>query len=262
MLWLAIVNCVADHFLFCYANSERRKPKDWLTDKHVLRIVYDSEVCTENYGQPHSAFLLLHYIPSARTFLSCKKVTDKDAAQQKLENQPSSHHDIRHMTSFSLRGLLPPRPSSRGPIMGASVPIEEPSRKRKAPTRESPSPLGSLEGGYSFSSQSPLGGPVPPSRLRMTLLGNVLAYQNGQSILGLSKASTTTIWAPSFEVFGEAVRSNTAILPVGDGHGTVVANSLCQVARLPLDMDECKRSCHNPIFTLGIFSGVGTQNEA
>ena len=228
----------------------------------MLRIVYDSEVCTENYGQPHSAFLLLHYIPSARTFLSCKKVTDKDAAQQKLENQPSYHHDIRHMTSFSLRGLLPPRPSSRGPIMGASVPIEEPSRKRKAPTRESPSPLGSLEGGYSFSSQSPLGGPVPPSRLRMTLLGNVLAYQNGQSILGLSKASTTTIWAPSFEVFGEAVRSNTAILPVGDGHGTVVANSLCQVARLLLDMDECKRSCHNPIFTLGIFSGVGTQNEA
>ena len=82
--------------LFPCAVDEQRKLKKHLTNFATLKTIYDSEVCTDEYGNPCFAFLLLRYVPFARTFLLCRKVKDIAAAQSKLENQAPSAHDIRH----------------------------------------------------------------------------------------------------------------------------------------------------------------------
>jgi hypothetical protein len=84
-----------------------------LIDAEALRIAYDNEVYMDDFGQPRSAFLLLCYIPFAKTFLSYRKVTNIEAAQRVVENQPAPHHDIRFMAGFSLKNLLPPHPIQR-----------------------------------------------------------------------------------------------------------------------------------------------------
>jgi hypothetical protein len=43
-----------------------KKPQKHLTNFAALQIVYDSDVCTDEYANPRSAFKLLRYIPSAR----------------------------------------------------------------------------------------------------------------------------------------------------------------------------------------------------
>ncbi|GMY34278.1 hypothetical protein FCV25MIE_29520, partial [Fagus crenata] len=81
--------------------NELRKPRQQLVDIGGLRIAYYSEVCTKYFGQPRSTFLLLRYIPPAKTFLSCRKIANTATAQRVVENQPALHHDIRFMAGFS-----------------------------------------------------------------------------------------------------------------------------------------------------------------
>ena len=76
----------------------------------------------------------------------------------------------------------------------------------------------------------------------MTLLGNVLDPTVAQQDSYLLRTKTYPVWAPTFDVFGEALRSNVAILPVGDGIGAKVASSLCWVVWLPVDMVGWKGS--------------------
>uniref|UniRef100_A0A2N9H810 Uncharacterized protein n=1 Tax=Fagus sylvatica TaxID=28930 RepID=A0A2N9H810_FAGSY len=71
----------------------------------------------------------------------------------------------------------------------------------------------------------------------MTLLGNELDPSALHQGPNSSRAPAQT-WVPSFEVFGDLVRSDAAILAVGDGMGAKVASSLCQMARLPIDIEE------------------------
>ena len=154
----------------CAAN-EQRKPRERLIDSAGLQIAYNSEVCTDDFGQPRSAFLLLRYIPSAKTFLTCRKVKSIEVAQRVIENQPTPHHDIRYMIGFSLKDFLPPRPT---PAVETAVPKDNPPRKRKAVERGSSS---QPEGGAKIQEiprSSPLSGPSPPSQPLMMLLGNVL----------------------------------------------------------------------------------------
>ena len=97
--------------------DEQRKLKKHLTNFATLKTIYDSEVCTDEYGNPCFAFLLLRYVLSARTFLLCRKAKDIAAARSKLENQALPAHDIRHphghdtqhMAGINLMNLLPPR---------------------------------------------------------------------------------------------------------------------------------------------------------
>ena len=95
-------------FFFFYAAEKRKKPKKHLTNLAALQIVYDNEVCTDNYANPRSAFLLLRYIPYVKSFLACRQVKDLAAALANIENQAAPAHDIREMSKINLKKLLPP----------------------------------------------------------------------------------------------------------------------------------------------------------
>ncbi len=121
--------------------DERRKLKKHLTNFAALKTVYDSKFCTDEYDNPRSAFLLLRYVSSARTFLLCRKVKDIAAARSKLENQALPAHDIRHplghdtqhMAGTNLQNLLPPRaPTTVSVLAPAGGPR---GRKRKNSSR-------------------------------------------------------------------------------------------------------------------------------
>jgi hypothetical protein len=92
---------------FC-ADKARKQPRDWLVNSCHLHTTYNSEVCTTDYRQPRSSFLLLHYIPNAKTFLACRKVEDIKAAQSILENQPAPYHDVRYMSGSISRAFSRP----------------------------------------------------------------------------------------------------------------------------------------------------------
>jgi hypothetical protein len=166
-------------------------------------------------------------------------VTNIKAAQRIVENQPAPHHDIRFMVGFSLKNLLPPHPTS---AVKATISNDNPPRKRKTVERGSSSQPKSRAETPTPSCPSPLSGVSPPSQPRMTLLGNVLDLTAAQRDFDVPRAETHPIWALTFDVFGETLRSNAAILPVGDSMGAKVASSLCQEARLPVDMAEWKGS--------------------
>uniref|UniRef100_A0A2N9FPL1 Uncharacterized protein n=1 Tax=Fagus sylvatica TaxID=28930 RepID=A0A2N9FPL1_FAGSY len=114
---------------------------------------------------------------SAKTFPACRKVENIKVTQSVLENQPAPHHDIKYITGFNLKGILPPRPSTDGTET------------------------------------------VPPAK-----------HQQWKTK------------APS-----HPLRSNAALLPIGDGIEPRVGSSLCQVACLPVDMEEWKRSSNQEV---------------
>lgn len=89
---------------------------------------------------------------------------------------------------------------------------------------------------------TPLSGVVPPNQPRMTLLGNVLDPNAPSQGSCTSRTSAPQAWALTYDVFGEPLKSDTTILLVEDGMGAKVASSLCQVARLPVDMEKWGRS--------------------
>jgi hypothetical protein len=49
---------VSDVLFFFHAAEKRKKPKKHLTNFAALQIVYNSEVCTDEYANSRSAFLL------------------------------------------------------------------------------------------------------------------------------------------------------------------------------------------------------------
>ena len=87
------------------------------------------------YGNPFSAFLLLRYLPSARTFLACRQVKDKEAVQAIVENQAAPHHDIWHMSGINIKRLFPP-PHVSAKASGSTPPRDIRRRKRKGSSQE------------------------------------------------------------------------------------------------------------------------------
>uniref|UniRef100_A0A2N9ENV8 Uncharacterized protein n=1 Tax=Fagus sylvatica TaxID=28930 RepID=A0A2N9ENV8_FAGSY len=194
--------------------DDRRKLKKHLTNFAALKIVYDSEVCIDDYGNPCSAFLLLRYVSSARTFLLCRKVKDIVAAQSKLENQAPPAHNIQHplghvtqsMAGINLWNLLPPRAPA-----AASVPAPTGGpwgRKRKN------------------SSQG------ETSRAEDLVLEQVPIVPSQEP--GASKAAAQ-VWAPAYEVFGDPVMADAFVMAGGEA-GPNVARALSEVVHLPVDM--------------------------
>ena len=88
--------------------EKKKQIQKHLTNPAALKIVYDSEVCVDDYVNPYSAFKLLRYIPSAKSFLLCRQVKDLVAAKANPVNQSAPAHDIRHMAEINLKKLLPP----------------------------------------------------------------------------------------------------------------------------------------------------------
>uniref|UniRef100_A0A2N9ELK0 Uncharacterized protein n=1 Tax=Fagus sylvatica TaxID=28930 RepID=A0A2N9ELK0_FAGSY len=91
--------CFCEDALPKQSDNEQRKPRERMIDACGLQIAYNS------------------------------KVTNIEAAQRVVENQPAPHHDIRFMAGFSLKELLPPRPISTGET---AISDDNPHRKRKA----------------------------------------------------------------------------------------------------------------------------------
>ncbi len=122
---------------FLCVAEERKKFRKNLANSAALKIVYDNEVCTNDYSNPRSAFLLLRYVPFAKTFLLCRKVKDVVAAQSNLENQAFPAHDIRHplghvtqsMAGINLRNLLPPKAPAVASVLAPAGGLR--GRKRK-----------------------------------------------------------------------------------------------------------------------------------
>ena len=113
--------------------SEKKQIQKHLTDPAALKVVYDSEVCVDDYANPRSPFKLLRYVPSARSFLLCRQVKDLAAAKANPANQSALAHNIRHMAGINLKKLLP----SVRTQAEASNPIlpEERKRKRRGPSK-------------------------------------------------------------------------------------------------------------------------------
>ncbi len=89
------------------------------------------------------------------------------------------------MTGFNLKGILPPRPSTDG--TETVPPAKHQQWKTKAPSHVSSShsePQTNLAG---IARSTPLSGVVPPSQLRMILLGNDLSLNTATQDSSLSE---------------------------------------------------------------------------
>uniref|UniRef100_A0A2N9G996 Uncharacterized protein n=1 Tax=Fagus sylvatica TaxID=28930 RepID=A0A2N9G996_FAGSY len=184
-----------------------------LTDPVALQAVYDSEVCVDEYANPRSAYKLLRYIPSARSFLQCRQVRNLAEALANPANKSPPAHDIRAMAGINLKKLLPPRPQAE-----TSEPVLPLKRKRKGvPKGEASQAAAPIEPDTtSAASKVPEARPVMPA---------VLA----------------PFWTPPLEAQGMRVRTDGTVLRTG-GTGSSTASALCEVARLPVDMDAVQGS--------------------
>uniref|UniRef100_A0A2N9I7T1 Uncharacterized protein n=1 Tax=Fagus sylvatica TaxID=28930 RepID=A0A2N9I7T1_FAGSY len=200
--------------------EERKKFRKNLANSAALKIVYDNEVCTNDYSNPRSAFLLLRYVPSAKTFLLCRKVKDVVAAQSNLENQALPAHDIRHrlghvtqsMAGINLRNLLPPKAPAVASVLAPAGGLR--GRKRKnISKRETSQAEPEIIPEATHTEVPESGGDVQPSA------EDVVMEQ-----------------APGFEVCGgDPVTSDASVMTGGDA-GPSVARALSEVARLLVDM--------------------------
>jgi hypothetical protein len=218
--------------------EKRKKPKKHLTNLVALQIVYDSEVCTDNYANPRSAFLLLRYIPSAKSFLACRQVKDLAATRANPENQAAPAHDIRHMSRINLKKLLPP------PRVQAEASKFTPpgdlirKRKRKGASKgetSCPEPQIIPEVLRTETSQ------IEVDDLPPTIQPGIELDPSVPSKYFEPSKEPAPLWVPSYEAYGESVRSDATVLKTG-GVGSNTVSALSEVARLPADMVVWKQS--------------------
>uniref|UniRef100_A0A2N9FQB6 Uncharacterized protein n=1 Tax=Fagus sylvatica TaxID=28930 RepID=A0A2N9FQB6_FAGSY len=217
--------------------EKKKQIQHHLTDPVALKAVYDSEVCVDEYANPCSAFKLLRYIPSARSFLLCRQVKDLAAAQANPDNQSAPPHDIRHMAGINLKKLLPPihtQAEASDPVLPG-----ERKRKRKGPSKGESSRPKTLITPEALQAKAPLAGvdTLPSAdEMDVEMVGPFVPSKAAGPSTGLAP-----VWAPSLEIFGEPVRSDTTVLRTG-GSGSNTAITLSEVARLPGDMAVWKQS--------------------
>uniref|UniRef100_A0A2N9H9T8 Uncharacterized protein n=1 Tax=Fagus sylvatica TaxID=28930 RepID=A0A2N9H9T8_FAGSY len=192
-----------------------------LTDPIALQAVYDSEVCVDEYANPRSAYKLLRYIPSARSFLQCRQVRNLAEALANPANKSPPAHDIRAMAGINLKKLLPPRTQAK-----TSEPVLPLKRKRRGvPKGEASQAAAPIEPDTtSAASKVPEARPVMPSVDTLP-----------------STEDADVEMAPPLEAQGMRVRTDSTVLWTG-GSGSSTASALCEVARLPIDMDVWSKS--------------------
>uniref|UniRef100_A0A2N9J6C5 Uncharacterized protein n=1 Tax=Fagus sylvatica TaxID=28930 RepID=A0A2N9J6C5_FAGSY len=202
---------------------------------------YDSEVCVDEYANPRSAYKLLRYIPSARSFLQCRQVRNLAEALANPANKSPPAHDIRAMAGINLKKLLPPRPQAE-----TSEPILPLKRKRKGvPKGEASQAATPVEPDTtSAASKVPEARPVLPGVDTLPSTEDADVEMVGPFIPErdpINAAVLAPFWAPTLEAQGMRVRTDGTVLRTG-GTGSSTASALCEVARLPVDMDVWGKS--------------------
>uniref|UniRef100_A0A2N9FIG1 Uncharacterized protein n=1 Tax=Fagus sylvatica TaxID=28930 RepID=A0A2N9FIG1_FAGSY len=195
--------------------EKKKQIQTHLTDPVALQAVYDSEICVDEYANPHSAYKLLRYIPSARSFLQCRQVRNLAEALANPANKSPPAHDIRAMAGINLKKLLPPRPQAE-----TSEPVLPLKRKRKGvPKGEASQAAAPIEPDTtSAASKVPEARPVLP---------------------GVDTLPSTE--DADVEMVGPFIPERDPINAAG-GSGSSTASALCEVARLPVDMDVWSKS--------------------
>ena len=203
----------------------------------------------DEYANPRSAYKLLRYIPSARSFLQCRQVTNLAEALANPANKAPPAHDIRDMSGINLKKLLPPiRPQAE-----TSEPILPLERKRK----RKGAPKG--EASQAVTPAAPATTPAEPQRAEARpVLPGVDTLPStadedvevvGPFISGQDPNFAEVLapfWAPPLESQGERVRANATVLRTG-GSGSNTASALCEVARLPGDMEVWRKSTNQEV---------------
>jgi hypothetical protein len=196
----------------------------------------------DEYANPRSAYKLLRYIPSARSFLQCRQVKNLAEALENPTNQSPPTHDIREMAGINLKKLLPPsRPQAE--TSEPVLPLER-KRKRKGPSKGEASRKETLVAPETVQAQAVLPGVDALSSADETDVEMV-----GPFVLGTSSAPSAELapmWAPSLETAGERVRTDATVLRIG-GSGSNTATALCEVARLPGDMTVWRQSTNQEV---------------
>uniref|UniRef100_A0A2N9HYN3 Uncharacterized protein n=1 Tax=Fagus sylvatica TaxID=28930 RepID=A0A2N9HYN3_FAGSY len=194
--------------------EQKKHVQAHLTDPVALQAVYDSEVCVDEYANPRSAYKLLRYIPSARTFLQCRQVRNLAEALANPANKSPPAHDIRAMAGINLKKLLPPRPQAE-----TSEPILPLKRKRKGvPKGEASQAAAPLEPDTTSAASK-----VPEARPVLPGVDTLPSTEDADVEMGMR------------------VRTDGTVLRTG-GTGSSTASALCEVARLPVDMDVWGKS--------------------
>uniref|UniRef100_A0A2N9GES3 Uncharacterized protein n=1 Tax=Fagus sylvatica TaxID=28930 RepID=A0A2N9GES3_FAGSY len=164
--------------------EKKKQIQSHLTDPVALQAVYDSEVCVDEYANPRSAYKLLRYIPSARSFLQCRQAaapTEPDTASA-ASKMPEARPVLPGVDS------LPSTEDADEEMVGPFIPERDP----------------------------------------------------------ISSGMLAPFWAPSLETQGERVRTDATVLRTG-GSGSSTASALCEVARLPVDMDVWRKSTNQEV---------------
>uniref|UniRef100_A0A2N9HMM9 Uncharacterized protein n=1 Tax=Fagus sylvatica TaxID=28930 RepID=A0A2N9HMM9_FAGSY len=222
--------------------EKKKQVQAHLTDPVALQAVYDSKVCVDEYANPRSAYKLLRYTPSAKSFLQCRQVKNLAAALANPANQSLPPHDVRNMAGINLKKLLPPtRPQAE-----ASEPILPLKRKRK---RKGPAK------GEVARTETPI---APETVQAQAVLPGVdtlpSADETDVEMVGpfvpgagpTMSAELAPVWVPSLEAAGERVRTDATVLRTG-GSGSNTVTALCEVARLPGDMTVWSQSTNQEV---------------
>jgi hypothetical protein len=236
-------------FLFLslfFVEEKKKQIQTHLTDPVALQAVYDSEVCVDEYANPRSAYKLLRYIPSARSFLQCRQVSNLAAALANPANKSPPTHDIREMAGINLKKLLPPRPQAE-----TSEPILPLKRKRKgAPKGDASQAAAPTEPDTALAaSKMPEARPVLPGVDTLPSTEDADVEMVGPFIPErdpISSGVLAPFWAPLLETQGERVRTDATVLRTGVS-GSSTASALYEVARLPVDMDVWKKSTNQEV---------------
>ena len=236
-------------FLFLshfFVEEKKKQIQAHFTDPVALQAVYDSEVCVVEYANPRSAYKLLRYIPSARSFLQCRQVKNLAKALVNPANKSPEPHDIRGMAGINLKKLLPPRHEAE-----TSEPILPLKRKRKGAAKGEASQAVTLATPATTpaASKKTEARPVLPGidTLPSTVDEDVEVV--GPFIPGHDPSMAEVLppfWAPPLESQGERVRENATVLRTG-GSGSNTASALCEVARLPGDMEVWRKSTNQEV---------------
>jgi hypothetical protein len=229
-----------------FVEEQKKHIQAHLTDPVALQAVYDSEVCVDENANPRSAYKLLRYIPSARSFLQCRQVRNLAEALANPANKSPPAHDIRAMAGINLKKLLPPRPQAE-----TSEPILPLKRKRKGvPKGEASHAATPVEPDTaSAASKVPEARPVLPGVDTLPSAEDEDVEMVGPFIPArdpINAAVLAPFWAPTLEAQGERVRTDGTILRTGVT-GSSTASALCEVARLPVDMDVWSKSTNQEV---------------
>uniref|UniRef100_A0A2N9EMW8 Uncharacterized protein n=1 Tax=Fagus sylvatica TaxID=28930 RepID=A0A2N9EMW8_FAGSY len=222
--------------------EKKKQVQPHLTDPVALKVIYDSEVCVDEYANPRSAYKLFRYIPSTQSFLLCRQVKDLAAALANPANRSDPAHDIRHMAGINLKKLLPPtRPQAEAfdPVLPG-----ERKRKRKGPSKGDTSRPETVAIPEAAPAQAVLPGvDTLPSNgeTDVEMVGPFVPVTGSASTMG-----PAPLWEPTLQTLGERVRTDATILRTGVS-GSSTATALCEVVRLPGDMVVWKQSTNQEV---------------